>query len=354
MSKKIVIFGAGGFGTALSLVLTRAGHLVELFDKDEEAVDHWSSQGYSDLYEWLRKYKFPSELILRSYSSMGNRLLKTDGYHFIIIATSRLGVNSVLPYIDFTECPGLVFLQKSIDSDLMGAAESFIKNRDLDGDFPIMQFTGAGFAKDIAYGDDVQMVIGYEVGYKDTAEKFADLFLETRIWPVFYHDMRSVNLYGSLRTIASFEQGAAYGCLCKGREELPESTLANVYAGTIQELRAIALQLGVTPEVLNPGSPIGEVMEADLILCRSMSSRNFALGRYVGEGLSLKEAEIKIDGVAEGVYNINEVYGRLSKGPTDLDRFPYLYTAHLMLTGAMSPKGCAEMIFTRRNRRFRL
>lgn len=361
---KLAVLGAGGFGTALSLVLTRAGHEVLLLDINTEAVERWSKQGYSDLYGWLEEEgnHFPSRLTLAPYTNFVWNRLPAKDYDFVIMATSRDGVEPSLKYLELKDCRGLVFLQKGVDDQLRGTAEAFCQTH---GEIcPVLHFTGAGFAKGIARDEHARMVIGYYSGSDASADasgRFHTLFRGTNIWRVTYRGIQGLSMYGALRTIASFEDGVICGYLTSNSQEEPKTTLANAYAGTVKELIKLANMIGISPALLDRSTPVGSVMEADLLLCRSTSSRNFALGKQLGERVAHRQALSKLEGVAESVGDIH--LGNTHVGNIQMvhrfaeanygdcqEEFPYLHAAWLLWMGKASLDECVQIILARHDR----
>lgn len=326
--KKIAIMGAGGFGTALSLVLSRAGHDVTLWDIEKDLVDHWQKIRRSDRYPFLLKHRFPKNLKLSK-----DRELNSSEYDFVIISSSMSGIKGTLDYLNYSNHSTLVLIQKGMLPDLTTPTDVV---RQILPKACVIQFTGAGFAKDLADRAPAGMIVVHRPKYKAAAYEFASLFKGTNIWPTCCNDIFGVNLHNALRTIASFEQGFVYGYFERTlRREPPVSTIAITFSAISQETKLIARKLGATREIHRIGSKVFRIIEADLKLCESDSSRNFALGHFIGKGSSLSKAKKQVtEGVSECITNIGSIYstlaGKMPK-PDISAEFPYLAAAKAVI-----------------------
>lgn len=315
--------GAGGFGTALAFVLSRNGHDISLWDYDNDLIKEWQEQNFSSRYPYLTKHKFNKNIKLVS------GIVDSNNYDYVIISTSTSGITDTLKSLRVNSKTPIILIQK-------GMLDGLISPHDLAKKiYPketIMQFTGAGFAKDLVNKSPAGMIVLHEKKDLPFARDFASLFKGSNIWPTLCSDLFGVNIHNSLRTIASFEQGFVYGYFeRKFRKKPPVSTIAITFSAINQETKLIARNLGATKEIHDIKSKVHRILEADLMLCQSDSSRNFALGHFIGKGLNLDEAKEKVtEGVAECLNNISSIFAAISEKvikDTIEDSFPYLLAA---------------------------
>ncbi len=326
--KKIAIMGAGGFGTALALVLSRNGHEITLWDKEKALVKHWRSIGYSDRYPYLTKHRFPKNLILDETNT-----IEAGDYNFVVISSSMSGIRDTLERLRPNGKTPIVLIQKGMLRDLVSPSDLVQK---IHPNEKIIQFTGAAFAKDLANNAPAGMMVVHEPKNRNSAHKFANLFLGSNIWPTSCSDVFGINIHNALRTIASFEQGFVFGYFQKKlRGKPPVSTIAVTFSAISQEAKIIARELGATKRIHDIASKTHRIIEADLMLCQNDTSRNFALGHFVGKGLNLNDATKKVtEGVSESVPNIGSIYKALSKKHSKAElalRFPYLSAAYSLI-----------------------
>lgn len=339
---KIALMGAGGFGTALAISLSKVGNSVTLWDRDKDHISRWQQQGFSDRYPFLESVRFPEILTLSS-----SDMLDASKFDFVIISTSLSGLKPVLGCINNVENAPLVLIQKGMFPGLISATEAVLES------FPkakVLQFTGAAFAKDLVTNSPVGMIVSHETKHQADANQFANLFKGTGIWVTQCTDQLGINIHNTLRTIASFEQGLIYGYFANLSDDKkpPISTIAITFAAIGQEIKQIAQLLGATKEIHDIESKVFRIIEADLMLCQNDSSRNFALGHFMGLGSSLSKAKNQVtEGVSECVSNVktivNVFYQR--KLGKDLEKnFPYLFAAFRLLNRKEKIENCIKDI----------
>lgn len=328
--KKIAIMGAGGFGTALSFILSRAGHDIILWDIEKPLIKHWQKIGYSDRYPYLKNHKFPKNLKLST-----EKKISSSDFDFVIISSSTSGIEGTLCCLNHDNKIPLVLIQKGMLPGLI-SPHDIAKN--ILPKATVMQFTGAGFAKDLVNCSPAGMIVVHEPKDLAIARSFAALFKGSNIWPTCCSDLFGVNIHNTLRTIASFEQGFVYGYFEKTlKSKPPVSTIAITFSAISQETKLLARYLGATKEIHDIESKIYRIIEADLMLCQSDSSRNFALGHFIGQGYNLAKSEQKVtEGVSECVTNISSICKAVSKKIKKNEfkkRFPYLTAAKALISG---------------------
>jgi len=322
--------GAGGFGTSLALILSRLGHQITLWDIDKQLIKRWQKLGKSDRYPYLSKHRFPDSISLVSTGKIDSSF-----FDFVIISSSMQGIIPTLGHLKHRTNTPLVLIQKGMLPGLISPEEIAKKKFP---HTPVLQFTGAAFAKDIANGSPAGMMVIYNRSDENVAKKYANLFRGSNLWVDTCTDIRGVNIHNTLRTIASFEQGFVYGYFeNKSGRKPPISSIAITFSAISQETKLIARALGATKEIHDIGSKAYRMIEADLMLCQNDTSRNFALGHMVGKGMGFNSAKNHLtQGVAECVNNIKSISSTLQK--TNLhsrkdDPYPYLAASVALLKG---------------------
>jgi glycerol-3-phosphate dehydrogenase (NAD(P)+) len=110
-------------------------------------------------------------------------------------------------------------------------------------------------------------------------------------------DLYGVELGGVLKNIYAIMAGMAHSI------GVGQNTLSLLMTRSIAEMSRFAVSMGA-----NPMTFIGLAGMGDLIVtCTSPLSRNFRIGRLIGEGLSLEQAIEKVGQTAEGVNTLRLV-----------------------------------------------
>jgi glycerol-3-phosphate dehydrogenase (NAD(P)+) len=106
-------------------------------------------------------------------------------------------------------------------------------------------------------------------------------------------DLMGVAIGGSLKNVLAIACGISDG------RKLGASARAALTARGFAELSRLGKALGARPETLVGLSGLGDLV----LTCASEQSRNYALGKRLGEGRSVVEALAESNGVAEGAYS---------------------------------------------------
>ena len=105
-------------------------------------------------------------------------------------------------------------------------------------------------------------------------------------------DIHGVAYGGALKNIIAIACGISDGL------KLGNSSKAALMTRGLHEIRKLAIARGCKAETLNGLSGMGDVS----LTCGSLTSRNSRYGYLIAQGLTPKEAEVKIDMVVEGAY----------------------------------------------------
>ncbi|GEM_PF-6989410 len=347
MSESILIIGAGGFGKALALVLSRAGHTVMLAAHDYQQFAQAQRDRVIALDAHSQHYSIPQTL-----SVCWHQDIPKHDYAFIILATQTETLLD-LPRLPLSRQTAIVSVQKGLLPNTQLLPYDFLVHRY--SRHPVLLFTGAAFAKELAAGAEVDMLISYEgdCAYSK-AKQFRDLFHGTSVWPSLNDDPAGTSILNALRTIVSFQQGMVQGYL--EQEGRPfHSTVAAIHPKIEYEAYAVACTL-TDRDVYAPLSPQWIAWQADLRLCARVESRNFRLGYQMMKGASVHQAINQInheDGVVECAGSIAAVYDRIrGQKPELLEKLPHLTLSHQLMIGTLTPKEAAQRIRDRQRLRF--
>ena len=158
--------------------------------------------------------------------------------------------------------------------------------------------SGPNIAEEIAGGSFTGTVVASPDASLRT---FVQETVHSRSFRVYSNpDMQGVELAGALKNIYAIASGmsAALGA--------GQNTLAMLITRGLGEMSRLAARLGADPMTFLGLAGVGDLM----VTCTSPLSRNHALGRAVGEGASLAQAQEALGRLAEGVNTISVVHRR--------------------------------------------
>ena len=308
---KIVVVGAGAFGTALASVAAASGNDVTLVGRDAMAVEAMRRTRRNE--KALPGIDLPETLAY----SVDAEVLRDAGIVLFAMPSQaqRQAARALAPLL----APGTAVvvcakgMEKGTGRLLTDVLEEELPGRE------IAVLSGPGFAADIAGGLPTAMVIAAR-----TAEIGAAL-AQALSGPTFSlypsTDRIGVQLGGALKNVLAIAAGAAIGA------GLGASAQAAIVTRGFVELRRIGASFGARPETLMGLSGLGDLV----LTCGSAQSRNFAYGLALGRGdsvVGLKLAEgVATAGIAASIAAergirapITDAVDRMLAGSLTIDR----------------------------------
>jgi hypothetical protein len=200
------------------------------------------------------------------------------------------------------------------------------------------------------------MILAAHVEDEESAECFKKSVLVPigSIWPYCTREVEAVGVLNALRTIASCEQGLLDGFL---RDRAWESAKAMASVAINQERVGLARfllhhQAGRERDcdVFEPRSRVYRVLEADMVMCRDISSRNYHLGFQLGSGIERSDANEARLGTVECVQNVDALARTVSVCVCSDNwnkNYPYLNGLWRIFSGVATVQEVADEIMAR-------
>ncbi|WP_371170193.1 NAD(P)H-dependent glycerol-3-phosphate dehydrogenase [Aliiroseovarius sp. 2305UL8-7] len=258
----ISVLGAGAFGTALAISLSRDGRAVSLWGRDTSDM---ASENQNT--RRLAGFAFPDSLTVQSDLELAAKA------QILLIATPMQSLaNFLSEHTHMLDGKTLVACCKGIDlSTGLGPAE--IIRRTCPNAIPAI-LSGPSFAVDIAAGLPTALTLAAE-----NAEGLQEALSTANIRIYRSTDLTGVEIGGALKNVVAIACGIATGA------GLGESAHAALMTRGYAEMQRFALSRGALPETLAGLSGFGDLA----LTCSSEKSRNFAYGLALGRGATLPE-----------------------------------------------------------------
>ena len=269
--KRIAVIGAGAWGTALALHAARAGAAVHL----------WARQPAARLANGamprLSAYPLPGAVHVTD-----DLVVQAD---MTLVAVPMQHLASVLAQLETTS--PLVLCCKGVDPEGLRFPLDILA--EVKPGHAGAVLSGPNFAHEIAAGLPAAAVIAArEAGL---ARSLAD-GLGTSTFRLYDSaDTVGVQLGGAAKNVIAIAAGVTIGA------GVGENARAALVTRGLAEISRLAQALGGDAATVSGLSGMGDL----LLTCTGSSSRNFRVGRALGEGLSPADAENAAGGVAEGV-----------------------------------------------------
>ncbi|MWP91329.1 NAD(P)H-dependent glycerol-3-phosphate dehydrogenase [Glaesserella parasuis] len=290
-SAPITVLGAGSYGTALAIALSRNGHKTYLWGHNPQKMAQMAVRRMNE--EFLPGIPFPVALEIES--DLATALTRSKD--ILIVVPSHV-FSEVLQQIQplLTSEHRIMWATKGLERDT-GRLLQEVALQILGDRYPLAVLSGPTFAKELAQG------LPTAIALSSTDPQFADEMQQrihcSKAFRVYLNsDMVGVQLGGAIKNVIAIGTGISdgMGFGANARTALITRGLA--------EISRLGLSLGA-----NPTTFIGMAGLGDLVLtCTDNQSRNRRFGLMLGQGRNAQEAMAEIGQVVEGFYNTKEAY----------------------------------------------
>ncbi len=287
---KIGVIGAGAWGTALAIVLNRAGAEVTLWARSARHTEGMRQSRVNQRY-------LPDVFIEPSITITDdlNEVVECDVLVLAIPSQSmRTMCISLADMID-THVP-LVVASKGIErGSLLLMSEVFDVTLPFN---PVAVLSGPNFALEAAQGLPTATVLASR--HEQLLEHLQFLMSSKYFRPYMSDDVISVQVGGALKNVIAMACGITIGA------GLGENARAAIMTRGLAEMMRLAEAKGGRKETLQGLSGLGDLM----LSCASEKSRNKALGMTIGKSGLSEEDDVPItpSGLAEGMLTAEAAY----------------------------------------------
>lgn len=323
--KRIVIIGAGGWGTALALVLHGNGHAVRLWGHTPDYIARVRRERENALY--LPGIPLPAAL--EWTASRDEAVAGADAMVLAVPSSYSRAVFRSFAGLVPRQTP-LISVSKGLDPE--SRQRMSVLAATLLGAEPITVLSGPSHAEEVARGVPTAVV----AACTDTARTHwvQTLFMSPRFRVYTSDDVIGVELGGVLKNVMALAVGASDGL------GFGDNTRAALIARGLAEITRLGVALGARAETFAGLSGIGDLM----VTCTSRWSRNRMVGERLGRGEPLDRIVSGMRQVAEGVSNCALVRD-LARAHT-LDA-PITEAVYALLQATQSPAQVVDALLSR-------
>jgi glycerol-3-phosphate dehydrogenase (NAD(P)+) len=285
--KKIAIIGAGSWGTALAIALTRSSraHELALWGHSADVIETLQTRRVNEVY--LSGFELPKNVAVTS--SLAEAI---SGAEIVLGVIPSAHARNMYRAIRPLAAPGTVFVSatKGLEPESHACISEVIA-QEISGDTParLAVLSGPSFAREVAAGDPTAVVLA-----SADAQLAADVqeeFSGPRFRLYTNDDVIGTEIAGAVKNVIAIAAG-----ICTGLE-LGTNAVAAIVTRGLAEMTRLAVALGGRRETLSGLAGVG-----DLILTATGDlSRNRSVGIALGKGRELREILDSTRRVAEGV-----------------------------------------------------
>jgi len=273
------VVGAGAWGTALSLALTRAERSVSLWAYESDVAD--------GIREQLENKPFLPGIPIPNTVRITHDLADLSSCTAFILATPaqhlRATCKALAPRIK-TSTP-LIIASKGIETGTYRLMSEVVAEEIPNGLISVL--SGPSFAKEVAQGLPTALTLASE----HNAEDLACVISSPTLRPYTSDDIIGTQIGGAVKNALAIACGIVSG------RKLGENARAALITRGLAEIVRLGVSLGARMETLMGLSGLGDLV----LTCSSTQSRNMSLGFALGQGKELKAILAERICVTEGI-----------------------------------------------------
>ncbi|WP_252258283.1 NAD(P)H-dependent glycerol-3-phosphate dehydrogenase [Erythrobacter aurantius] len=280
MSGTVGVIGAGAWGTALAQMLASDGGGVLIWAFEPEVVTAINCDHRNPAY-------LPSAELSPAIRATGD-LGEMAGIDTVLVVTPAQVLGKVLGGL--SQPPrDLVLCSKGIEAG-SGLLMNDVARAAAPGS-AIAVLSGPTFAHEVAAGLPTAVTLACEGG-REQWERLAPVIARPAFRPYYSDDVTGAEIGGSIKNVLAIACGVVDGL------GLGQNARAALIARGYAEMLRFGEAMGAQVETLSGLCGLGDLV----LTCSSTSSRNFSLGKALGEGRSAAELMADRTTVAEGAH----------------------------------------------------
>ncbi|UXN35068.1 NAD(P)H-dependent glycerol-3-phosphate dehydrogenase [Avibacterium paragallinarum] len=291
MSEPISVIGAGSYGTALAIALSRNGYPTYLWGHNPEHMQQLAQQRCNQAF--LPNIPFPTALEIESELKSAVRKSRDV---LIVVPSHVFGeiLEKIRPHLQPHH--RIVWATKGLERDTGRLLQQVVEEK-LGTQYPLAVLSGPTFAKELAEGLPTAIAIAsQDHAFAEALQACIHCSKHFRVY--LNQDMTGVQLGGAIKNViaigAGMSDGMGFGA--NARTALITRGLA--------EISRLGESLGANPNTFMGMSGLGDLV----LTCTDNQSRNRRFGLMLGQGKTTEAALAEIGQVVEGFYNTKEAY----------------------------------------------
>jgi glycerol-3-phosphate dehydrogenase (NAD(P)+) len=276
---RIGVIGGGAWGTALAQVSAAGGETVLLWAREDEVVEAINRRHENTLF-------LPGLSLSPSIRATGDVAELAD-LEALLLVTPAQHLRAVLQGLPAFRAP-LVLCAKGIEAETCALMSEVAA--EVQPDAPIAVLSGPTFAHEVAAG--LPTAITLACGDETVCSALSQRLARPSFRPYASSDVIGAEIGGAVKNVLAIACGVVEG------RKLGQNARAALISRGFAEMSRFGLARGARAETLGGLSGLGDLV----LTCSSTSSRNFSLGKAIGEGGSPEALLTDRRTIAEGAY----------------------------------------------------
>jgi len=289
-NSKVLVFGAGNFGSCLASHLGDVDHNVFLWAREERIVKYFNEHKRNLVY--LPDHEFPPNIVAVGPDLPSKEFI--DGMDVLLFAIPTQFLRGTLKIlrsvIDPENLPLLIFVNKGIEVGTNALSLEIIADTwGPDVAKAATFISGPSFAKEIVMRQPTSVSVASFT--EEEAVKATNLFHQPHFRCYIGTDPIGTELAGALKNIYAIASGMSDGL------GYLNNARAMIITRGLSEMTVIGAAYGADPLTFLGLAGVGDLF----LTCTSSNSRNYTVGYRLGQGESLDHIIKTLGSVAEGV-----------------------------------------------------
>lgn len=327
--RKVTVIGAGSFGTALAIVLARAGNEVNLWARESEIAYGINSQHRNPAY--ISDVTLPDSI--ECFTELSACV---PGRDLIVFATPSHAMREVAEKVKshLSGSEMVVSVAKGIENDTFMTMSQVLSEvlEDTIVDDHIGVLSGPSHAEEVSKFCPTTVVA------TSFSKRTAGIIRETFMTPMFRiylnYDIIGVEIGGAVKNIMAIAAGIVDGA------SLGDNAKAALITRGLHEMKRLGMRLGASQDTFSGLAGMGDLV----VTCTSEHSRNRFVGYNIGQGQKLDDIVSKMKMVAEGVKTTRSVFDWSNKLKVEM---PITEAVYKVLFQNEDPKDMLYDLMTR-------
>jgi glycerol-3-phosphate dehydrogenase (NAD(P)+) len=318
---RLGVIGGGAWGTALAQVAAGGGDETLVWAREPEVVEAINARHENSI--------FLAGVPLSQAIVATGELLDLADCEALLVVTPAQHMRSVLSSLPMLTIP-LVLCSKGMEEATTKLMHDVAREEQPEA--PIAVLSGPTFADEVAKGLPAAVTLAVED--RAVGEKLRSRLARPFFRPYLSDDVTGAEIGGAVKNVLAIACGVVEG------RRLGQNARAALISRGFAEMTRFGLARGARAETLAGLSGLGDLV----LTCSSTSSRNFSLGKGLGEGRTAAELLADRRTVAEGAYTAPVLKRAAEAAGVDM---PIVSAVCDLLSGQESVEAIVERLLSR-------
>ena len=278
--RAISVLGAGSWGTALAVLLSRKGHRVTLWSRRPAHAEELQQTRLNQAY-------LPDIALPPSVRVVSDPAAACVDAELIVCAVPSQHVRATLPLFTFPRGAAWVSATKGIEADSLMRMSQLLQEKI--GDGPVVVLSGPSFALEAARGDPTAVVASSDS--VDAASLVQQTFSSGAFRVYTNNDTVGTEVGGAIKNVIAIAAGVVFGL------GFGSNTVAGLITRGLSEICRLAVAMGGRRETLAGLAGLGDLV----LTCTGPLSRNRGAGIQLAKGRTLSQIAAATSMAIEGI-----------------------------------------------------